>query len=130
MSLRYLIYTSDLCDPDGPAAVPSVIRVARTNNAIRGISGALIFDGERFCQYIEGDPDEIVRTFTAIEKDPRHTRIRVLASGSVDEPRFGRWSMAYVYAVTPELIESIGSRTVTGVAEAFEYALAQCDADV
>ena len=130
MPLRYLIYTSVLSDPQGPAAVPAVIRVARTNNAIRGISGALIFDGERFCQYIEGDPDEIVRTFTAIEKDARHTGIRVLASGSVNAPRFARWSMAYVYAVTPELIDTIDSPTVPGVAEAFEQALAQCDADV
>ena len=90
----------------------------------------MIFDGERFCQHIEGDPDEIVRTFTATEKDPRHTRVRVLASGSVQAPRYAQWSMAYVYAATPDLIDAIGSRTVPGVAEAFETALSQCDAGV
>lgn len=88
MALHYLIYISVVCDPRGPAAVPAVVRVARTNNAIRGISGALTFDGERFCQYLEDDSDEIVRTFAAIERDPRHTRIRMPASGSVGEPRF------------------------------------------
>ena len=129
MTLRYLIYTSLLTDPSGVAAVAAVIRTARTNNAIRGITGALIFDGERFCQYIEGDPDELIRTFAAIEKDPRHTRLRVLASGVAEQPRFTHWSMAYVYAVTPELIDTIDSRTVPGVADAFESALAQCDAE-
>lgn len=129
MSLRYLIYTSELCDPAGAATVPFVIRAARVNNAIRGITGALIFDGERFCQYLEGDPDEIVRTFAAIEKDARHAHLRVLASGVVDVPRFARWSMAYVYAATAEVIDAIGDRSVPGVAEAFKHALAQCDAD-
>ena len=128
MSLRYLIYTSELSDPAGAATVPYIIRTARTNNAIRGITGALIFDGERFCQYIEGAPDEIVRTFAAIEEDPRHTNLRVLASGVVDLPRFVRWSMAYVYAATADVIDAIGDRTVPGVAEAFTHALAQCDA--
>ena len=129
MSLRYLIYTSRLIDERGPAAVPSIIRVARTNNAIRGISGALIFDGERFCQYIEGDSDEIVRTFAAIETDVRHADIRVLASGLAEKPRFGQWSMAYVYAATPELIDTIDDRMVPAVGDAFERALAQCDAE-
>ena len=97
MSLRYLIYTSELSDPGGAATVPFVIRTARVNNAVRGITGALIFDGERFCQYIEGAPDAIVR------------------------------SMAYVYAATADVIDAIGDRTVPGVAEAFTHALARCD---
>lgn len=130
MLVRYLVYISRLADPRGPAAVPAVIRGARTNNAIRGITGALIFDGGRFCQYIEGDPDEIERTYASIACDPRHDEIRVLASGYAPVQRFSRWSMAYVYAVTPELIELIGRGPLPSVADAFESALEHCDMEV
>ena len=127
MDVRYLVYTSRLVDPAGPAAVPSIIRNARLNNATTGITGALMFDGERFCQYIEGLPHQIGRTYAAIERDRRHDSLALLASGESSSRRFARWSMAYVYAVTPELIESIAGLAGPEVADAFERALAQCD---
>lgn len=127
MTVRYIVYISRLADPLGPGAVPAVIRKARVNNAIRGITGALIFDGERFCQYIEGDPDEIVRTFTAIERDARHDGLRVLASGYAQRRRFEQWSMAYVHPVTPDLIDEVAELGMRAVADTFAAALARCD---
>ena len=127
MRVRYVVYTSHLADPAGPALVPGIIRAARANNAIRGITGALIYDGERFCQYIEGAPDEMERTYDAIRNDPRHDRIEVLASGDAPSQRFADWSMGFVYAALPALIDRLSERPVGSVADAFENALADCD---
>ena len=38
--------------------------------------------------------------------------------------------MAYVYAVTPTFIDSIGNPDVPIVAEAFGHALAECDTEI
>ncbi len=130
METRYLVYLSRLVDPMGPGAVAGIIRESRGNNAIRGLTGALMFDGERFCQYLEGPADEIMRTFTAIQHDARHAAIELLASGSARERRFASWSMAYVYAVTPTLIDEIGGGGIRGVADAFASALVHCDGDL
>ncbi len=129
MSIRYIVYVSRLADPEGPGAVANIIRKARANNTARGITGALIYDGERFCQYLEGEPDAIERTFAAIERDPRHDGICVLASGEAVASRYGKWSMAYAYAATAELIDSIGKPHVAAVPDAFQAVLARCDTD-
>ena len=127
--MRYIVYVSRLVDPQGPGAVAGIIRKARSNNAVRGITGALIYDGERFCQYIEGEPRTIERTFATIERDPRHDDVRVLASGESTVPRYANWSMAYAYAGSAELIDTIGDPRLPAVADTFQAVLAQCDAE-
>lgn len=51
-----IVYSSQLA-PSVPAeCVADIVRTARQFNAAHGITGLLVFDGQRFCQYLEG-PD-------------------------------------------------------------------------
>ena len=73
-----LLYISRL----GPGCDFSVVReiagVARRTNPALGITGALLFDGERFCQLMEGGEPELRALMRRIEADPRHSRIKLL----------------------------------------------------
>ena len=130
MRFRYVLYVSRLTDPKGPGAVAPIIRTSRANNAVRALSGALLFDGELFCQYLEGDEDEVDRAFVAIEADERHDDVRVLASGFTGSRRFEQWTMAFVYAHTPDLIANIASQPTAHAADGFAQMISQCDVEV
>lgn len=127
--IKYLIYVSRLTDPRGPAAVTEIIRTARTENAIHGITGALVFDGERFCQYVEGEAGDVDRLKRAIAADRRHAEMQVLSEDEVTTRRFSVWSMAYAFAADSSLIDTIVNEQRAGMPIFFENALSRCDLD-
>ena len=94
MSLRSLAYTSlarlDLEETD-------LIRIresARHLNALDGITGLLLFNGSRFLQIIEGDPEAIGELIERLRTDDRHSAIEIRDDRMVDAAPFrtGRWS--------------------------------------
>ena len=91
-----LLYVSQLAPHCDFAVMTEVVAVARQRNAFLGLSGALLFDGERFCQLLEGDEATVRSMMSRIERDPRHTAVRVLhaASATADTVMRG-WASGY-----------------------------------
>lgn len=98
MKARYeLIYTSIMTSETSIAEVADIARVSRKYNVSQGIKGLLLFDGERFCQYIEGEHKEVFELMRKIESDKRHENIVVRYEGENRGPHlFPDWSMGYV----------------------------------
>lgn len=95
-SLRSLLYTSRLAAGYGPTEVGRIVKQAREMNAIHGITGVLVFDGEWFAQYVEGTPETIAVLEAHLRADPRHSDFRVIDSGPAGpERRFPNWVMGY-----------------------------------
>jgi hypothetical protein len=69
-------------------------RAGETNKAL-GITGFLLFDGQRFMQAIEGEKAAVRTLMDRIRQDPRHDRIAIVADGPAVRRKFGDWSMAY-----------------------------------
>jgi len=92
-----ITYVSDsLIEPAScAAAVEQIVAEARPCNATLGVTGALLFAGNRFAQTIEG-PEAVVDALMArIERDPRHLVRAVVKRHRIDERCFQAWSMAY-----------------------------------
>ena len=94
--IQRFVYISRLA-PDRPLdAVSLILRQSRASNRSLGISGALVFDGERFCQLIEGTPEAVHDLAGRIERDPRHCSFRVLHDAAAATPRLcARWQAGY-----------------------------------
>lgn len=95
-ALSLFAYHSILADEYDASCVGAIIKTARAFNASHGITGVLLFDGERFCQYIEGETAALDALVECLRKDPRHQNITTL----LHEPlhgnrRYPDWSMAY-----------------------------------
>lgn len=69
---------------------------AMTLNALDGITGFLIYNGEHFLQTVEGSEDAIDDLMARIRADPRHSDIVVREVARTDAPGFPDWSMALV----------------------------------
>lgn len=113
-----LIYVSTLSPDASPRCVADIIRVARIKNAQRDLTGLLVFDGQHFCQYLEGRRTDVVVMGGLIETDPRHTGFRVLHEGPLEGPRlFADWSMGYARADDQDLSAIAACQGASAVAD-------------
>lgn len=91
-----ILYVSRLATGCNWEAVKEIVAASRQRNPVHGISGALLFDGERFCQLIEGAEPEVRALLHNISSDPRHTGLRVLFAGQAPSGRTTRrWVSGY-----------------------------------
>lgn len=117
--LQSYFYHSQLAPEHDASCVSSIIKTARSFNAINGITGILIFDGERFCQYFEGPEPAVHDLYNRIQEDPRHTVITTILSGPLSGPRlFDRWAMGYCVGHDTPYIRTIQEKNPQ---EAVEY---------
>ena len=92
-----LLYVSHLAAGRDFAVMKAIGVGSRLHNRSRNLTGALLFDGERFCQLIEGAEHDVRALMERIAIDPRHTAVQVLFAGPA---RAGgrmtqRWASGY-----------------------------------
>lgn len=81
-----LMYLSRLAPDVSPTCVADIVRTARALNDSRKIHSLLIFDGWRFCHYIEGAASTVTKLAQHIRADRRHVQYRVLHQEAIDGP--------------------------------------------
>lgn len=75
-------------------SIQSILKIAQRNNALVGITGALLYSGGYFCQIIEGERDALENLFETIQMDPRHKEVTVLHFEPIERRNFSEWAMA------------------------------------
>jgi hypothetical protein len=65
------------------------------NNQALGITGALIYENNKFGQVIEGAEKDIEALWQKIQKDSRHKNVRLIESRVISERSFSKWTMVF-----------------------------------
>lgn len=95
--MKFVLYTSvlnqELYDV---LAVPDIVKTARVENSIHGITGVLLFDGLNFTQYFEGDADAVDALLDNILRDRRHKNIILVLTGHQETRLYDDWGMGYI----------------------------------
>ena len=91
----FYICTSNLTGSDAEDQVRDIVAVSLPRNRSLDVTGALLFTGVRFAQYLEGPRSAITELRASIIADTRHEDVRTIASGPYEHRRFLRWSLAY-----------------------------------
>ena len=66
-----------------------------SNNQALGITGALIYENNKFGQVIEGLEKDIEALWKKIQKDSRHKNVRLIESKQISERSFSKWTMVF-----------------------------------
>lgn len=90
-----LIYVSSISPDAVISAVPDISRQSRRSNPLNQITGLLVFDGQRFCQQMEGAIGKVMELFERIEADPRHGDVCLLHQGPLASRRFREFNIGY-----------------------------------
>jgi hypothetical protein len=78
------------------AAIDDILSKSRRNNALVGVTGALMFSAGRFGQVLEGPQAAVEATFERIQQDARHGDVALLEFVPISDRAFDTWAMAYV----------------------------------
>jgi Sensors of blue-light using FAD len=90
-----LVYSSVATQEFWPEDLFALVEKTRQKNAARAITGMLLFHEGEFLQLLEG-PEQAVRDcFAIIERDPRHTSIKVAMTSSPGQRDFPEWTMGF-----------------------------------
>lgn len=78
------------------AGLAEILRVARARNVALSVTGALVLYDDWFAQVLEGPEAAVMGLYDKIKRDPRHDRVVVDQSQTVEGRLFGNWAMALV----------------------------------
>ena len=105
-----LMFTSEFCAGVETSEIPQIIRVSRVKNVAASLTGLLMFDGERFCQHLEGPEPAVRATVGRITVDPRHTQFTHLHEGDIDGARrFPAWHIGILTPDGPSPLLAFGA---------------------
>ena len=102
MGLTQLIYISTK-NPLPPTEIFRIQEQAQRNNARKDLTGVLLFNRDFFLQCLEGERQEVTRSFTAIAADPRHRNVNLVHVSDIVERHYPDWSMGMLDADSPSL---------------------------
>lgn len=87
--------TSSLDVGEEPSAIRQIVDISRARNLDLDVTGALLFSGTRFVQFLEGPLESISALQASIKRDPRHRDIVTLSVRVLRSRQFGKWALAY-----------------------------------
>ena len=93
--LHAVAYVSRATTELGRDKLRDIVADATTFNGQNAVSGALVFDGTCFFQYIEGPPGAIADAYQRIQSSKSHVILLKLLEGPVSARRFDGWEIFY-----------------------------------
>ncbi|MGQ7830369.1 BLUF domain-containing protein [Altererythrobacter sp. Z27] len=93
--LRQYVYIST-ADGIGPAEIALILEACQRNNAARGITGLLLYNGRNFLQLLEGDVEDLSWVMRKIEADPRHGGVSIIEDISIATRACPDWLMRHI----------------------------------
>ena len=93
--LYEVLYVSTIASSAPLSVVAAIAARSRAWNAQHEITGLLIFDGMRFCQQLEGQPQAVLSLLDRIKLDARHSNVTIFHRGGLQARRFRSFAMAF-----------------------------------
>jgi len=90
-----LIYVSEPAQEMSFLGLMRLLYHSYLRNTSMGITGALIFENNRFGQVIEGPRTQIEDLWEKIQKDTRHKNIRLVDTKPIEQRSFSKWTMVF-----------------------------------
>ncbi|MDO5530309.1 MAG: BLUF domain-containing protein [Paracoccus sp. (in: a-proteobacteria)] len=113
LDLACFLYSSTGRIAEFDSDCEDILTVATQRNAELGLTGLLHCEEGMFFQWLEGPPDAVAMMRETICRDPRHTGVRVLAEGPIDERKFAAWSMRKSTRADGSVLDWLADREVS-----------------
>ena len=93
----HIVYTSQLAAGEDYTAYGHICRMARQRNRLLAVSGVLLFDGQRFCQWLHGEPGATAGLMLSIGRDKRHVGVQTCLQALLPSDAFvSGWRSGFV----------------------------------
>lgn len=72
-----------------------ILTTSRENNALKNVTGMLLYGEGAFVQVLEGEPADVDSVFESIKADQRHKRLIEVSKGDLSTRNFPDWWMGF-----------------------------------
>lgn len=111
--LYHFSYISKLHPNYDATCISDIIKSSRENNSRDDLTGVLVFDGERFFQYAEGEQSKLLDLLKRLKNDARHIEMSILFLNPHTSTRlYKSWHLAYSYMDDTDFFENLQSLDV------------------
>lgn len=93
--IHQLVYSSTATQEFWPDDLFNLVEVARKKNALRAVTGMLLYHEGEFLQLLEGPEREVKSVFELVKRDRRHRGVKVVFSAPASERQFPDWTMGF-----------------------------------
>lgn len=93
--LYRLVYSSRATQPFWPEDLFNLVEIARRKNALRAVTGMLLYHDGQFLQLLEGNEAEVKAVYQLVQRDQRHENLQILLQGSIATRDFPNWTMGF-----------------------------------
>ena len=100
-----LIYSSAAAPDLDMDDLQQMLAESRVRNRAHDITGVLVYVDGVFLQILEGEKDKVLELMDTIERDPRHSGVKVFDEHDGVERAFASWNMAYLSPSAEEVSE-------------------------
>lgn len=105
MKLYRILYRSRISGTVSKDDIESIVEKARINNKEKNLTGILLSVDDYFMQVLEGNEEDVKNLYyKKIMHDRRHTRLKILLEGPIQNRDFGDWDMGL------RMLEELGSK--------------------
>lgn len=98
------------------AKLDQIVDDAARFNRNAGVTGVLLFDGERFFQYLEGPEDGVSVAYSRVLSASSHNSVVELQRGRVGQRRLPFWPMKWL-PVEPDDLRRVAHADWTGFSQ-------------
>lgn len=124
----HIVYSSRLASGADHTAYADVCRVSRRRYVKDRVSGVLLFDGQRFCQWLQGELDATRALMRRISFDRRHAEITTMLHAPMPTCSFAQgWRAGFVDSEALDRFLRIELNSPDQVLSAFGRLLATAD---
>jgi hypothetical protein len=119
-TLIHCIYASRAAASFDEGELPNLLAATRANNAIRDITGMLLYVDRSFFQVLEGEKQAVDTTFEVISQDPPHTRVTRIIREPLARRHFAEWTMGFATATRATIGQLLGENDFFAEADCLE----------
>lgn len=96
LKMKRLAYYSKAAHSFDSSELIGLAAEAARFNALDGITGVLFYSNGRFAQIFEGVDEAAHELLARLERDPRHTGLKVIIEEEIKDPLFTAWDMRLI----------------------------------
>lgn len=93
--LKTICYMSDSTNDESMLTIKDIYKKAKLNNAKNNISGVLIYHNGNYLQVLEGNENDVNKTYERIAKDTRHKNIIKVINANVEQRIFEDYNFGF-----------------------------------
>lgn len=120
MPVRVAVYASSVTEGLGADKFERIMDDAARFNRLAGVTSVILFDGDRFFQYLEGPADGIATVYVKIRQSRSHTDIVDVAQGIVSARHMPYWPVKII-AVDAGVVKKLAAARWGGFARSVNH---------